>query len=315
MFDQGSAGCSNNHYLSCMMRRLAPFLGLVVLCAGIKANDSAKYRPRKFFLCATTSVLTVGSLAILDQAWYSEYHTGNFHLFNDNSEWLQMDKAGHAYSSYQTSRLMMEAFDWAGYSKKTTLLGGGIGFLYLSAVEVMDGFSRGWGFSWGDEFADAFGTALAITQRATWNEQKFMLKFSYHRSGLAPYNPSLLGENASSRILKDYNAQSYWLSFSPATLAKEKSFFPKWLCISLGYGAYGMLGGHENNVAVMDGRGNLIHYERVRRSFLSIDLDFSKFKTKRRWLRTVFSVLNVIKVPAPGLSFSQNTFHFHYLIY
>ena len=72
----------------------------------------------------------------------------------------------------------------------------------MTCIEVMDGFSKGWGFSWGDEMANAFGTALAVAQNAYWDRQKIQIKFSYASSGLAKYNPALLGKKPSTQILK-----------------------------------------------------------------------------------------------------------------
>ena len=41
-----------------------------------------------------------------------------------------------------TARLMMEAMKWADYpEKKQVLIGGLSGFTYMTAVEMMDGFS------------------------------------------------------------------------------------------------------------------------------------------------------------------------------
>jgi hypothetical protein len=40
----------------------------------------------------------------LNQLWYA-YARSDFHFINDNAEWLQMDKAGHIYSSYHLGRL------------------------------------------------------------------------------------------------------------------------------------------------------------------------------------------------------------------
>jgi hypothetical protein len=103
-------------------------------------------------------------------------------------------------------------------------------------------------------------------------------------------------------MLKDYNAQTYWLS------ANLKSFFPKsrlpaWLNISLGYGADGMFGGFQNkwidvDSAVVVDRTDI---PRVRQFYLAPDIDFTKIKTNKKWLRTVFFCLNAFKFPAPTL--------------
>jgi hypothetical protein len=266
---------------------------------------------RKLILGASTGLVGVGSLIYLNQAWYADYKTEGFHFFDDNGEWLQMDKLGHTFSTYQTGRLMMEAFDWAGYNKKQKLfIGGAMGLYYLTLIECMDGFSEGWGFSWGDMAANALGSALAISQEAMWGEQRIQLKFFYSNSGLAQYNADLLGESAYTRPLKDYNGQSYWLSVSPSAFFKRKTFFPKWLALSFGYGAYGMIGANENP-ALVDKDGNPVTYERYRRYYFSFDLDLKQIKTRSKFLGALFSVVNVLKFPCPTLEYSQGSFKVH----
>lgn len=273
-------------------------------------------KQRKAVLIGGSAVFATGSLLYLNQEWYSEYNTGNFHLFNDNKEWLQMDKAGHVFSTYQTSRLMMNGFEWAGYSKKQTLfIGGTIGFFYMTAIELMDGYSEGWGFSWGDMAANAIGTSLAISQKAFWNEQRLQIKYSFAQSGLAQYNPSLLGETVYSQWLKDYNAQTYWLSVNPSSFLKKDTKFPKWLNLAIGYSAYGMVGGSYNALLVQDESGNVLKLDRQRRYYFSLDIDLTRIKTKSKFLKGLFSVVNILKIPSPTLQFSNTGLRFYYLYY
>jgi hypothetical protein len=278
--------------------------------------NRVNYTGRKILLVSSASALTSISLIGLNQAWYSQYNTGKFHFFNDNGEWLQMDKAGHAFTTYQTSRLMFQAFDWAGYSRKQSMIAGaGISLAYMTAIEIMDGYSAGWGFSWGDEAADVLGVAMVISQEACWKEQRVQLKFSYSNSGLAKYNPSLLGEDKYSRLLKDYNGQTLWLSINPVSFFKKKCAFPSWLNIAVGYGAYGMLGGHQNPPVIFDETGNIIVTQRVRQYYLSLDVDLTRIKTKSKILKGVFSVVNILKFPAPTLELSGKKLRFHPLFY
>lgn len=278
------------------------------------SNDSLSQKKqfnRKWVLGVSSTALGLGSLAYLNQAWYSEYRSDNFHFFNDNQEWLQVDKWGHVFATYQTGRLMMEAFDWAGYNKKQKLfVGGAMGLYYMTLVECMDGFSEGWGFSWGDQLANVIGSALAISQEAAWGQQRIQLKFFYSNSGLAQYNAALLGNTAYTRPLKDYNGQSYWLSIMPSTFFKEKTAFPKWLGISFGYGAFGMIGATQNP-ALQDSKGNAINYERYRRYYLSLDLDLKQIRVKSKFLKALFSAVNVLKFPCPTLEYSQGSFKLH----
>ena len=46
------------------------------------------------------------------------------------------------------------------------------GFTFLTAVEILDGFSKNWGASWGEILANASGTGLLIGQELLWAEQR-----------------------------------------------------------------------------------------------------------------------------------------------
>lgn len=302
------------------MRR-ATITVLLIFIASIFRSQSdtlqlTNFKTRRIVLASSAGVLTTGSLIYLNQAWYSEFNTGKFHFFNDNQEWLQMDKAGHFFTNYQISRLMMGTFKWAGFNKKQQLfVGGTLGLGYMTAIEIMDGYSDGWGFSWGDEVTNVLGTSAAICQQALWNEQRIQFKFSFAQSGLAKYNPSLLGKQISTQILKDYNGQTLWLSVNPSSFIKSKNRFPKWLNVALGYSAYGMLGGFENNFVVQDENGNVLKFERTRRVYLSLDVDLTRIKTKSKVLKSIFSVVNILKFPAPAIQFSQGKLRGYYLYY
>lgn len=282
----------------------------------LQPTNPPNYKTRKLILASSSTALTLGSLFYLNHAWYNQYNTGSFHFFNDNAEWLQMDKAGHVYTTYQMSRLMMGAFNWAGYNKQKELfIGGTIGFAYMTAIECMDGFSKGWGFSFGDEIGNVFGTTLAISQQALWKQQRIQLKYSYSQSGLSKYNGSLLGNNFGTQILKDYNAQTYWLSINPSAFMKQENKFPKWLNVAIGYSAYGMLGGTENNFVVQDEDGSVLKFERERRYYFSLDIDLTQIKTKSKILKKAFSIINILKFPAPAIQFTKNKPRFYYLYY
>lgn len=286
---------------------------LFVNLFGFASDSLSLFKKRKLALGISSIALTSGSLIYLNQAWYQEYNTSKFHEFNDNDEWFQLDKCGHTFTTYQTGRLMMNAMDWAGYSKKNQLLIGGLsGLAYMSAIEVMDGYSEGWGFSWGDMGANALGSGLAIGQKALWNEQRIQLKFSFYQSNYAKYRTNLLGESFGSQILKDYNGQIYWLSINPSTFMKKETKFPKWLNVAFGYGANGMIGARDNNFLIQDADGTIRTFNRYRQGYFSLDVDFTRIKTKSRFLKSVFTCINIIKIPFPNLEVSEGKLKFNY---
>ncbi len=297
------------------MLRLKVFILLLLSAHQLSfAGDSLSVlKKRKLTLGISSVAITAGSLAYLNQAWYQQYSSSKFHTFNDNDEWFQMDKYGHTFSTYQSGRLMMDAMEWAGYSKKKQLVIGGLsGFTYMSAIEVMDGYSSGWGFSWGDMAANALGCGLAIGQKAWWNEQRIQLKFSFYTSGYAKYRTDLLGESFATQILKDYNGQTYWLSINPSSFMRKDTKFPRWLNVAFGYGANGMLGARYNNILVVDEDGTTHYFNRYRQGYFSLDVDLTRIKTRSKLLRSVFSCLNVIKIPFPNLEVSEGKLKFNY---
>lgn len=297
-----------------MLLRIKIFSLLLIFSGqALFASDSLSVlKARKITLGVSSAALTGGSLIYLNQAWYQQYSSSKFHTFNDNDEWFQMDKYGHMFTTYQTGRLMMQAMDWAGYSKKSQLLVGGLsGFAYMGAIEVMDGYSEGWGFSWGDMGANALGSGLVIGQKALWNEQRVQLKFSFYQSPYAQYRTDLLGKSLSTQVLKDYNGQTYWLSVNPSSFFKKDNKFPRWLSVAVGYGADGMLGARYNNVLVMDEQGNTKQFNRYRQYYLSLDVDFTRIPVRSKFLKAVFSCINTIKVPFPNLELSEGKLKFN----
>ncbi len=251
---------------------------------------------RRNVLIAAESVIAGGALVALGKVWYDDYDKSNFHFINDNAQWLQMDKAGHVFSSYQIGRFGYETLQWSGVSRKNSLIyGSTLGFVFLSAVEVFDGYSSQWGASLGDVAANAGGTALFVSQELLWKEQRIIPKFSFHETPYASARPDVLG-SGSEQILKDYNGQTYWLSVNLHSFFKQ-SGIPKWLNVAVGYGAEGMITGDDRLVNTVF----LPESERFRQFYLSLDVDLSKIETKSHVLKTIFSIFNTIKIPAPAL--------------
>jgi uncharacterized protein YfiM (DUF2279 family) len=218
-----------------------------------------------------------------------------------------MDKLGHMMSSYYVGKLGANVLNWSGVSKKNQLIyGSTLGFTFLTAVEIFDGYSKEWGFSWSDIAANAAGTGLYVGQELLWKEQRIILKYSFHRTKYAKLRPDKLGENFLQEILKDYNGQTYWLSINAQSFIKSKKM-PKWLNLAIGYGADGMLTGTNEFVDDL-----FINQNRIRQYYLSFDVDLSKIKTQSKVLKTIFSTLNMIKIPMPTIEYnSKNRVVFH----
>ncbi|WP_138433647.1 DUF2279 domain-containing protein [Winogradskyella algicola] len=274
----------------------------------LKPSDSLNKSRRNTVLISEISLATT-TLIGLNQLWYVDYPRSKFKTLDDSGEWLQMDKLGHVFSSYQIGRLGANTLNWAGVSKKNQIIyGSALGLGFLTTVEVMDGFSEEWGFSWSDMAANTLGTGLFVGQELLWQEQRILLKYSFHQTRFAKQRPDKLGNGLAEEFLKDYNGQTYWLSANLNSFLKT-NHLPNWLNLAFGYGADGMLTGEPNDPL-------FLNQNRTRQYYLSLDVDLSRIKTKSHFLKTIFDVLNVIKVPFPALELnSKGRLKMHYIYY
>jgi hypothetical protein len=277
---------------------------------------------KKRLILATSANVSIysGGLLVLSNEWYKNYPQSSFHFFNDNNEWLQMDKAGHVFSAYTACKISNEMWRWAGLSRKKRIWTSGLsGTAFLTAIEILDGFSSAWGFSLGDMMANLTGSGIFIAQEFGWNEQRIQLKFSFHTldygsPALNQRANDLFGQRTLEKMLKDYNAQTYWASCNLSSFF-PKSSLPRWFNIAAGYGAEGMLGGTVN--LLKDANGNIIFdrrdIPRIRKWYLAPDIDLTKIRTKKKWLKTTFFLFNSLKFPTPSIEFSKKGIEWNWL--
>jgi len=294
-------------------RFLNHLIGTILLfsfCFSLNAQDSsaAHAKTKKMVLTGVQVGLWGGTFFSLNKTWYANYPRSDFHFYNDWKEWQHMDKAGHTWSSYQISNHTSKIWQWAGMEKKKAVIIGGIsGMAYLSIIEILDGYSDKWGFSIPDILANSAGAGIFAAQELGWNEQRISIKLSYspYRYGtLTTRANALFGSGDAEKVLKDYNGQTYWASINIKSFFPA-SHFPEWLNIALGYGARTMLGGYENTWTTSSGMTiNRSDIPRYKRFYMSADIDLTRIKTKSKTLKTVFSLFNVLKVPAPTVEWN-----------
>lgn len=317
-------GESTRHQKVIFLKKIYPwlFLGVFLICSCkdyLYAQNKTPFfqrsdtlnKKRRTAIYVTEAALATATLIGLNEAWYAQYERSGFHSLNDNSQWMQMDKFGHTFSSYYIGKMGMDALAWAGETKKNQLIyGATLGFAFLTVVEVLDGFSEEWGFSTGDVMANALGTGLLVGQELLWDEQRLQMKFSFMTSEYADNDPDKLGSTPLQQVLKDYNGQTYWLSVNLWSFHKE-SKIPKWLNVAIGYGANGLPEGSYDNSTIP--RQPIESY---RQFFASIDVDLTKIKTNSDFLKTVFNIFNFVKIPAPSIEYRSNgDFKFHFLYF
>lgn len=257
-------------------------------------------------MVAANALFYTSSYIALNKAWYADYEKTGFHFFNDNSEWNQMDKAGHVWSTYQVSRWSAGMWKWTGLNPVQSAVAGGVtGMAYQSIVELQDAYSAAWGFSWGDMAANLAGAGTFVAQDLAWNEQRIQFKMGFYPyrypSALTARRNELFGTSTAERLLKDYNSQTYWVSGNLRSLVNAPAF-PKWLNVAVGYSAEGLYGGRANYWKDDEGREfDYRHIARLRKFYLSPDIDLTRINVRKKWVRSVLSVVNSVKIPAPAL--------------
>lgn len=246
-------------------------------------------------------------MVVLGHAWYSDAPRTSFHFFNDAPEWKQMDKAGHFFSAFHLSDNSSALLRSCNVPKrKSDVIGAITGAVIMSSIEVFDGYSAAYGASLSDVAANVTGSFFYLGQSLAWNEVRIHPKFSFHHTALSNQRPDVLGSGAS-EIIKNYNGQTSWLSVDVAKFAPA-SAWPKWLSIAGGYGA-------ENMLYARDAQNLAVGLGPYRQYYLSLDVDFSAIPVRSKFLKAVFKVVNMIKVPAPTLEFSRHGVKAHALYF
>ena len=252
------------------------------------------------------------AMTVLYQFWYADYPQSNFHFFDDSREWEQVDKVGHFFTSYYESLIGINMLKWTGVKENNAILYGSLwGILLQTPIEIFDGYSKGWGFSSSDMAANVAGSLFAFSQQKIWNEQKIQFKFSFWPTNLAKKRPGILGSDPLEQLMKDYNAQTYWLSTGIRNIVPKAGFIPKWLNVAVGYGANNMLGGFSNESPYE----NLTRY---RQFYLALDVNSLKIKKKKRFANTLLTAISFIKFPSPAIEFNtgkSKNIQFHWLFF
>ena len=260
----------------------------------VDSTNQAKVRQFVIFSAAAYGVALYG----LNEAWYDDFPRSEFHFFNDNHEWKQLDKAGHFYSAFHLSNTGIHLLKKAGVpQQKAHFWGGMVGIMILTPIEILDGFSEEYGASWGDIIANVTGSTVAMGQHMLWNEVRIKPKFSFTSTSYASYRPNVLGDGLHEQILKDYNGQTYWLSVDLYAFMKSKKF-PKWLNIAFGYGA-------QNMIYANDLQNEVKGFDSYRQYYLALDPDLSHIQSKSKFLNTFLYLVDLIHLPAPALEYNR----------
>ena len=280
---------------------------------------------KKRFWMGVGTASTIYAIASVGlwEAWYKDYPTGKFQTIDDRGEWGGMDKLGHGYTGYHYARWAHQGLTWAGVKQRnSSLTATGVSLLLQSTIEVMDGFSKNWGFSWWDMGMNVSGAGLFLAQEFAFKEQRINMKMSSWRvkhsempipssieggpsSSVAYWARELYGDNPLERFIKDYNAQTIWLTTNPAVLIGKTPKAP-WLNLAVGYSVANVYGAFGNSWRIGDNRYNAnALFPRHKEYVLSFDIDLERIPAKHPVLKTVLHLANHFKIPAPAVLLAE----------
>jgi hypothetical protein len=146
-------------------------------------------------------------------SWWEDGFTGSFHTvdegwFGQNTYAGGADKVGHAFFTYTGARLLTRAFEALGNDPGHALrLGVWTSLGVMTAVEVVDGFSKKYRFSMEDAVANAVGAAFAVlVEKDPRIDALLDFRLLYQRSDDA----KRVGETD---FIADFSGQTYLLAF------------------------------------------------------------------------------------------------------
>ncbi len=244
------------------------------------------------------------SLLWLSSVWYNTY-TG-FHFFDDVFEWEYLDKLGHCGASFYLGLFAYKTFGEpqslnSALQKKWLCF---TGFALLLPIEILDGFSLNYGASPADLLANGLGGLLCYWHVSFKVISGVIPKFSFHATAFSILRPELLGSNIFQQAIKDYNGQTYWLSLDINKIFNAK-ILPEWLLLTVGYGAEGLLGGHDNVWHTNEDEvKDYSSIARTKRVFISVDLNARSLQGKNKFLDYLLAPFVLLKFPAPAIEFN-----------
>jgi len=227
----------------------------------------------------------------LKKPWWSGEKSG-FHVINDwwGNYAMEVDKCAHAYAGQSMALIAAQSYQWSGMTRRQGLFWGGVtGVAMLAQVEVLDGYTRRYGFSTGDFAANLVGAFYPLAQEV-WDPLRLVtLKMSWHPRRFEDtgydHNPS------PPNLLEDYDRMTYWLALDINGMlpAGVQRYWPDWLGVALGYGV-------KNAFSQCEG-------DRMRECYVALDLDPTRANLGNGWLARALAPLHYIHLPAPAIRF------------
>jgi hypothetical protein len=189
-------------------------------------------RIRNASLIAGSSLL-VGAYGL--HKWWSDGFTGDFRTvgegwFGQGTPYGGADKVGHAFFAYAGTRLLTRAFEEAGNDSNRALgLGVWTTLGIMTAVEVLDGYSRQYEFSKEDAIMNVAGAAVGYALERNPDLDRLIDVRLLYRPSAGKFDP-----------FGDYSGQKYLLAVKASGVpALRDNPLLRYFELTAGYGTRG----------------------------------------------------------------------------
>lgn len=198
-------------------------------------EEQKQFRTRLLIGGAATSLLWYGSAHWWNNTMSSNFRTVNEGWFGQNTYTGGADKMGHMYSTYVGTRLLTDAFEWAGHDRDSaSWLAAVTAWGSMLAVEIGDGFSTHYRFSKEDLIMNTLGTGLGLLMEKN-PELDAILDYRLM------YWPSSDARRAHQiDLVDDHSGQTYLLAIKASGIPALRKIEPlRYFELALGYGTRG----------------------------------------------------------------------------
>lgn len=189
-------------------------------------------RLRNAALIAGSSLL-VGAYGV--KKWWNDGFTGGFRTvsegwFGQDTPYGGADKLGHAFFAYAGTRLLTRAFEEAGNDHDRALpLGVWTTLGIMTAVEVLDGYSKQYEFSKEDAILNVAGVALGYVLERNPDLDRLIDVRVLYRPSAGKFDP-----------FGDYSGQKYLLALKASGVpALRENPLLRYFELTAGYGTRG----------------------------------------------------------------------------
>ncbi len=274
--------------------------------SGRTVNVATKIEPIPFliFLGAYTGIFVLQHLGQMSTIWKNR---GDFHVAEDGKYAMYIDKAGHFYGTFLTSYVLSQSLIECGFSyDMANAFGGLLGLGYTTYVEILDGYSKDWGFCPSDFYADVAGALFFLTHSKIPFLQNFTPKFMY----FPPRWFNSYSRKPSTMFIDDYSAHTFWVSINIYNLLPKdaKNYIPHWLEVSIGFAVRNLCDplNPSNNCNPKISEPVYHYVWGNKKLILALDVDLVKLLPDGspfwNWLK---QSLNYFKLPTPAVEFGK----------